>query len=313
MKILFVYVFFSTLILFASLRELSAQGMIAPEVLDSVQFQVLYKVNQKFLKEREAQIVIDTMALDIGKVWSVYYNLLRDKRDSLDTHYRYNKRSDARGWWRFQTNDEALQARLEAKKEPVDIQNQRKFGEPAKIFKNREKKEIITIDDGPLEMPDTHTLFRFTESIPPQNWKIEDDTLTVMNYLCQKAIAEFRGRSYIVWFTTDIPINDGPWKLYGLPGLILKAKDDKEIFDFEAIGLKRVSNELIRVVLEMSMTLRDRHIIYKRKFIGGNLKQWQAYRKERFKNISIGFLEGNDVYYYKTKNPITYIEMEIED
>ena len=47
-------------------------------------------------------------------------------------------------------------------------------------------------------------------------------------YKCKKATTNFRGRDYIAWFSEDIPINDGPFKFNGLPGLIV------EIYDTEA-------------------------------------------------------------------------------
>jgi len=110
---------------------------------------------------------------------------------------------------------EELQKRLESKQEVIDVLDLRKVGEPSIVYKNRRSNEIITIDEGPMEMPSTHTLFRFTENIPPQNWVILDDTLTVLGYLCQKATTVFRGRNYTVCFTMEIPVDDGPWKLYG--------------------------------------------------------------------------------------------------
>ncbi|WP_416446184.1 GLPGLI family protein [Leeuwenhoekiella sp. A16] len=62
-------------------------------------------------------------------------------------------------------------------------------------------------------------------------WKIQDTTKKIGDYTVQKATAFFRGRNYTAWFTTKIPLPYGPWKLSGLPGLILEAYDtDKEIY-----------------------------------------------------------------------------------
>ena len=59
------------------------------------------------------------------------------------------------------------------------------------------------------------------------------------------ATADFRGRRWTAWFATDIPVSDGPWKLGGLPGLILEAYDEGQQHVFTAVGLERVKDEPI--------------------------------------------------------------------
>ena len=63
------------------------------------------------------------------------------------------------------------------------------------------------------------------EEIPQIKWTLFEESKKIGNFTCQKAQGNFRGRSYIAWFTSEIPINLAPWKLNGLPGAILEFYD----------------------------------------------------------------------------------------
>ena len=68
------------------------------------------------------------------------------------------------------------------------------------------------------------------EPTPDITWTLTDDTLTVSGYLCQQAMATFRGLEWHVWYTEEIPSSAGPWRLRGLPGLIVKAENQAHTF-----------------------------------------------------------------------------------
>lgn len=71
-------------------------------------------------------------------------------------------------------------------------------------------------------------------------WKILNEQKDILKFKCQKAVANFRGRFYTVWFTKDVPVSNGPWKLFGLPGLIVKAEDLKQEITFELFEFEKV-------------------------------------------------------------------------
>jgi GLPGLI family protein len=93
------------------------------------------------------------------------------------------------------------------------------------------------------------SIYRYREKIEIPQWKISMDTCIILSYTCQKATAHFRGREWEVWFTLEIPIDVGPWKLCGLPGLILKASDSKGHYAFECIGLENLYKKKQPIVM----------------------------------------------------------------
>ncbi|WP_010601216.1 GLPGLI family protein, partial [Pedobacter agri] len=81
------------------------------------------------------------------------------------------------------------------------------------------------------------------ENAPQIDWKIVKDTMSFSGISCQKATSKFKGRNWIAWFATEIPFQSGPWKLNGLPGLIVEAHDEKNEVKFEFAGLENVTAE----------------------------------------------------------------------
>lgn len=92
-----------------------------------------------------------------------------------------------------------------------------------------------------LRFPNTDDRFYYTQDSNLFDWKIENETRKIKEYKVQKATTSFAGRDYIAWFTTEIPIPDGPYKFNGLPGLILEIHDTENYWNFEFFGFKKLS------------------------------------------------------------------------
>lgn len=95
-----------------------------------------------------------------------------------------------------------------------------------------------------------------TDSIQKLNWKLTDETKTILNYTARKVIAQRIGTrnqmimengqmkrqqvpdtvSVVAWFTTDIPVPAGPGTYQGqLPGLILELDENNGRITYKAI------------------------------------------------------------------------------
>lgn len=87
---------------------------------------------------------------------------------------------------------------------------------------------------------------QYTEPYPMQQWSLADEHRTIRGYNCQKATCNWRGRDYEAWFTMDIPIQHGPWKFGGLPGLIVKISDAKKEYNFELVKLEQIDRPIMQ-------------------------------------------------------------------
>ena len=85
----------------------------------------------------------------------------------------------------------------------------------------------------------------FEDDNLPQQWTIISDSVkTILGYTCQKATCSYRGRNYEAWYNPDLPVNAGPWKFSGLPGLIMSVQDTKGHYTFEIKGLMKVKEPI---------------------------------------------------------------------
>ncbi len=111
-----------------------------------------------------------------------------------------------------------------------------KKGESMNVFKNY---------PAPGRMTNTEIVcedwFRYEEEIPDFGWELTDSVKTILGYECKGARCTFRGREWTVYYAEDIPVMEGPWKLCGLPGLIMEAQADGDEYSFVCIGIRNNS------------------------------------------------------------------------
>ena len=133
---------------------------------------------------------------------------------------------------------------------------------PMYIFKSRERGETDVYDGINVMM------FQYTEPYEMQGWEITDSTKNILGYECTMATCDWRGRSWSVWFAPDIPVQDGPWKLSGLPGLILEATEASGQHAFRATGVQTTARQIVPILNKENYEKADRMTMLKalRKF-----------------------------------------------
>lgn len=78
---------------------------------------------------------------------------------------------------------------------------------------------------------------QYVEKGPLFAWRITPQKKTIAGHECQQAFAQYGGRMWEAWFARDVPVSDGPYKFYGLPGLILQVRDTHDNYTFSLLCL----------------------------------------------------------------------------
>lgn len=184
--------------------------VLKTEAVDSVLFTAQYRmtsVGDTLHPEAKAQ---ESMMLKVGATKSVFYSYARFLADSVVEAGRASGAS---------VND--IVERLRSYQSRVQY----------KIYKNHPQGKVTTLEQIAANR------FRCEEAGERPGWELLPDTLTLLSYPCLKAVCRFKGRTWEAWFAPGIARSEGPWKLHGLPGLILKAADSRGEYLFECTAL----------------------------------------------------------------------------
>ncbi|MCI3935879.1 GLPGLI family protein [Chryseobacterium aahli] len=208
----------------------------------------------------KANVITEMMLLDIDKKGSNYYSQQKFLADSTSR---------------------------------ADLERQLKLS-PNNISINRTDKPGQVSYKVTKQYPDFKTYlftrvssdsYKIEEDKKPE-WKILPDKQKIGAYNAQKATTNFGGREWTAWFSTDLPFQDGPYKFYGLPGLIVKIEDKTGSHSMTLVG-----NKTIEIPADKELDLPQGIQLYG---MGGKdieasksqfKKVWKAYVNDPTKNM----------------------------
>lgn len=172
-------------------------------------YRFVYEYKMKPDTERKDSVVTDGMNLDTDGKRSYFYNAVKYERDSV-----YNVSKSFSELLKSKSYDQNLNYIIEKNYSKKSINFYDKF---------KNVNLIITDADAP-------------------KWKLENEFSKINNMTCQKATANFGGRRWEAWFNKGYPINDGPYKFSGLPGLVVRVRDTDDAHVFNLIQIKKINS-----------------------------------------------------------------------
>lgn len=178
----------------------------------SAQNRAIYEYKYKIDSTKLDSLKTEWMYLDITKEGSKYYSKKAFDRDSISA--------------------EAVRKQIASGSRSISVSRHKDAGdvdyEVQKTYPDFKTYITTSIDNDSYKVLEDR----------PFNWKILPEKQKIGEFEAQKAETIFAGRQWTVWFTTDVPFQDGPYKFHGLPGLIVKAEDKTKTHVMELKALK---------------------------------------------------------------------------
>ncbi|MCJ7935264.1 MAG: GLPGLI family protein [Chryseobacterium sp.] len=125
------------------------------------------------------------------------------------------------------------------------------------------------------EYIDDHSYW-ITDELPKIVWNTNyTDTKKIGAYICKKATAKFRGSKITAFYAPDLPFAVGPYKFYGLSGVILEiGEDNNHVNSWKAESIE------LNIPEDMVLAFPDKKTISYREFIRlQDEKDWEEVKR----------------------------------
>lgn len=133
----------------------------------------------------------------------------------------------------YKSGEGGLQEQVSTNPDGTTRRDTRRLGSPAEYYQYPNEKRLVRKD------MIFQSEFLITDVLPVMDWRIKGDTANLGGLHCQKATTHFKGRDYTAWFCPDVVVRVGPWKLNGLPGVIIEAHDSRNEVRFIFDGITK--------------------------------------------------------------------------
>ena len=218
-----IYRLISMILLLCAFLELSAKKK--EQDYPRAEIKVSYNYHEEFMRGNVEYAEHDIpMLLLANSNQSKFYSPHTEYKDSLESTPSGRAKSK-------QIFDIAIMKYIESKDESV--MNSVVYHTFIYVFKDNQLNKTTVYDKAGITERGV-----YEEPYSELAWEIGDSTKTVLGYEYIIASADYHGRKWTAWFAPEIPVHDGPWKLRGLPGLILEATDSTGHHCFVADGIE---------------------------------------------------------------------------